>query len=237
MGYGDRIGTAIEALLVEGLSERLSRPTAQRVMQDVRRHRCGAPIPTDPQALLAFVQDELRQAAMLRVGARGAAAIADVEKRVRALPTLPADSWEGPRIRLVYVGRSETVAGQIADLVHATETHCVDEVIELLMALDSRERTLVVIDAQSTKLEPAMLARFALDFPATVHTLVASATPEVREAFLSAKAACRAVLRPEPLDHPDMTRLLRELVIGAPVPTGRRRRGGPSTTTEPARAA
>ena len=237
MGYGDKIESAIEAVLVDGLAQQLSRRTAQRVIEDLRKHRCGAPLPTEPHALLAFVRTELLQATVLRVGARGTAAIADVEERVLAISTVPTDSWEGPRIRLVYVGRADSVAGHLADVVHATETHRVDELFELLMALDSHEKTLVVIDALDTKLEPALLARFVPDFAGNVLTLVAGACPEVREAFLQTGAAFRALLREEPLDHPDMTKVMRELVTGVPAPSGRRKRGGPSTTTEPARAA
>jgi hypothetical protein len=237
MGYGDRVESAIESLLIEGLAQQLSRRTAQRVVEDLRRHRYGAPLPTDPRALLDLVRGELLKATILRVGAKGATAITDVEERVLAMSTLPTDSWEGPRIRLVYVGRSATVAGHLADVVHATEVHRVDEVFELLMALDSRERTLVVVDSMDTKLDADVLARFVPDFAANVITLVCAVTPSIRETFLKTSAAFRALLRSEPLDHPDMKRVMRELVTGVPASSGRRKRGGPSTTTEPARAA
>ena len=241
MGNIDELDTAIESLLIEGLAQRLTRRTAERIVADVRRNRHGAPLPRDVDQLRVLVRGELTQATALRLGARAMAAIADVEERLLAMSALPADSWEGPRVRLVYVGQSECVARYLAETIHATEVHRVDELFELLMALDTQERTLVVVDADAAcsegKLDPTALARFVPDFASHVVTMVAGATDAIREAFLRSGGAFRATLRKEPLDHPDLAGAMRDLVSGVQRSASRRSRGGPSTTTQPARAA
>jgi hypothetical protein len=70
-----------------------------------------------------------------------------------------------------------------------------------------------------------------------VLAFVASASPRTRETYLASGAAFRVTLRTEPMDHPDVPQMLRELVSGVSNEGARRSRGGISTTTEPARAA
>ncbi len=237
MGTGEQSGAAVEALLVEALSTSLTRRMAERIVADVRRNRADAPLPRDVPSLLDVVRGDVARAAFLRVGARARELIADVEERVLALGALPAEAWQGPRVRLVYVGRHRAAAAHVGRILGAQAVVPVEQLFELLMAVDGDERTLVVVDEADTSLTPALVARFVLDFPAHVLTFVASASPATREAFLSSGAASRATLRSEPMDHPDIPRLLRDVASGVLHVGARRPRGGTSTTTEPRRAA
>lgn len=229
--------TVIETLLIDGLAAMLTRRMAERIVADVRRNRAGAPLPTELDALLAVVRGDVAQAAFLRIGARAERVVAEVEDRIAGLALVPVEAWGGPRVRLVYVGACPVSASHVARELNASEVVRVDELFELLMALDTDERTLVAIDPDGSKLDPAVIARFVMDFPAHVLTFVASTSPTTREAFLSAGAAFRAMLRSEPMDHPDVPQLMRDLVDGAANGGCRRTRGGTSTTTEPAYAA
>lgn len=234
MGNGER---AVESLVVDALATTLTRRMSERIVDDVRRNRVGAALPSDVDALLQIVRGDLAQATFLRVGARAERVLAVVEERVLALAALPPDAWSGPSVCLVYVGRNAEVPAYLASELGAQSVVRVEELFELLIALDTDERTLVVIDSDDTTLDPALIARLVPDFASHVLTFVASTTHATREAYLSSGAAFRATLRPEPMDHPDMPQLLRDLVSGAATACGRRPRGGHSTTTLSARAA
>jgi len=229
--------SGIEALLVDALSATLTRRMAERVMADVKRNRAGAPMPMDVDALLALVRGDLAHATFLRVGTRATAVLAEVENRVVGLAALPIDAWSGPRVRLVFVGRNAHALEYLARELHAQPVIRVDHVFELLIALDAEERTLLVIDEQDSALDPTIIARFVPDFSSWVLTFVAGASPGTRAAFLDTGAAFRATLRSEPLDHPEVPQMLRDLVSGIGDGGARRTRGGTSTTTQPAQAA
>ncbi len=234
------IEESVQALLVESLGATLTRRTAERIVADVRRNRAGVALPTDVDGLLAMVRGDLAKAAFLRVGSRAPLALSDLEERLLALDVVPLDAWSAPRVRLVLVGRSAEDACHLAREIGAHHVARVSELHELLIALDSDERTVVVVDTDALRgsLDAATLARFVPDFPSHVLTFVASSSPATREAYLSTGAAFRATLRTEPLDHPDVPQLLRDLVRGECRTKPRRTRGGStSTTTGPARAA
>lgn len=237
MGNGEHTVSAVELLLVDALSTAITRRMAERIVCDLRRNRGGLPLPSDLEGLLALVRGDLAQATFLRMGTRAPKVLAEVEERVLALTEVPAEAWHGPRVRLVYVGRNREAAHYLARELGAHPVIRVDEVFELLLALDSDERTLVAVDSDDTRTDAAVIARFVQDFPPQVLTFVASTSPATREAFLSSGAAFRATLRTEPMDHPDVPQMLRDLVRGESVGSTRRTRGGTSTTTEPARAA
>jgi len=232
MGNPERI----EAFLADALSAVLTRRMAERIVTDLRRHRRDAALPTDPAGLRALVEGDLARATFLRVGRRAARALAEVQRRLLAQSAIPVEAWSPPPVRIVYVGRSREAANALARTLGAEPVVGVDELHELLIALDTSERTLVVIDAADTALDASFIARFVPDFPAHVMTFVASATPAVRETYLQYGAAFRATLRSEPIDHPDLPDWARDVVRGVAGGT-RRPRGGTSTTTEPARAA
>jgi hypothetical protein len=234
MGNGEQI--AVESLLVDALATTLTRRLSERIVSDVRRNRVGAELPSDVDELLRVVRGDLAQATFLRVGARASRVLAVVEERVLGLAALPPEAWDGPRVRLVYVGQNREVPAYLARELGAQPVLRVDELFELLIALDTDERTLVVIDSDDTTLDPAVIARFVPDFASHVLTFVASTSHVTREVFLSSGAAFRATLRTEPMDHPDVPQMLRDLISGVANGT-RRPRGGISTTTEPARAA
>lgn len=237
MHDGEPTDSAVEALLADALSMTLTRRMAARIVADVRRNRAGRPIPSDIDGVLAVVRGDLAQATFLRVGTRAPHVLAGVEDRILGLAAIAEEPSEGPGVRLVYVGACPAVATYLAGEVGASEIARVDDLADLLIALDSDERTLVVIDSDATKLDPTVIARFVPDFPAHVLTFVASTSPATREAFLSSGGAFRATLRSEPMDHPDAPQQLRDLVGGVVDRGARRSRGGTSTTTEPARAA
>jgi len=234
------IEESVQALLVESLATTLTRRMAERIVADVHRNRAGVALPTDVAGLLTLVRGDLAHATFLRVGTRAPLALSEIEERLLALDVVPLDAWSAPRVRLVLVGGCGEVASHLARQIGAHHATSVREVHELLIALDGDERTLVVIDgdAPTSCLDAATLARFVPDFPNHVLTFVAASSPAAREAYLSTGAAFRATLRAEPLDHPDVPRLLRDLVRGDSRGKTRRTRGSStSTTTGPARAA
>lgn len=236
------IEESVQALLVESLGATLTRRTAERIVADVHRNRAGVALPTDVDGLLALVRGDLAQATFLRVGMRAPLALSELEDRLLALDVVPLDAWSAPRVRLVIVGGSGEVASHLARQIGAHHATCVRELHELLIALDGDERTLLVVDNDAAlpagSLDAATLARFVPDFPDHVLTFVAASSPAMREAYLSTGAAFRATLRGEPLDHPDVPQLLRDLVRGESRSEPRRMRSGStSTTTGPARAA
>jgi hypothetical protein len=236
MGHGDDRASKLELWLVEALATTLTRRMAERVVADVRRNRLGAPWPLDVDGLLALVRDDITPLVFLRVGGRARGVLAELEERVLGLSALADEAWQGPRLRLVYVGRSVAAADHFGRAIGAVETRRVDELFELLIALETDERALLLVDAADCTLDPGLLARFVPDFPTHVLTFVAASSPATREAFLSSGAAFRATLRSEPIDHPDVPRALMDLVRGSAT-RSRRPRGGSSSTTQPARAA
>lgn len=236
MGDGNNTESALESQLVDALSATLTRRMAERIVADVRRNRAGAALARDMDGLLAVVRGDLAQATFLRIGTRAPRVLAEVEDRLLGLAVLPSDFDPRQCVRLVYVGKSAAASQYFASMVGATDTVRIDELFELLMALDTDERTLVVVDSEDTDLDVAALARFVPDFPSYVVTFVAGSSPATREAFLVSGAAFRATLRHEPIDHPDFPEVLRDVVTGT-TGGGRRSRSGTSTTTQPAQAA
>lgn len=231
----DLIESTVETLLVEALAASVTRRMAERIVGDLRRIRGGA-LPSDASGLLALVRGDLTRAAFLRIGLRARTVVTDVEERVLALSSVPMDAWTRPRLRLLFVGRNASAAEHLARAIGAQPV-VVRELHELLIGLDTDLRTLVLVDDADTALEAHVVARFAPDFPAHVLTFVASSSPATREAFLSTGAAFRTHLRSEPMDHPDLPCMLRELLSGVSERGPRRTRDSTSTTTDPRRAA
>lgn len=229
----------IEEVLVEALSKALTRRMATRIVDDVRRGRGGAPLPEEMDELMRLVRSEVADAAYLRMGAQAGIAIAELEDRIASLAAMPAGSWRQRRERLVFVGRSEEAAQRLGAALGVAQTTRVDELWQLLVAIETEERTLLVIDAEDTALDPALLSRFVPDFPGHVLTFVVRSCVATRESFLKSGAAFRSTLRPEPSDHPEVEQAMRDVLAGIP-PKDRRHRsagGSTTTTTEPRRAA
>jgi hypothetical protein len=229
--------TFIESMLLEALESVTTRRLAQVVMQDVARMRRDAPYPEDHASLLAIVRAELADACYLRLGAAGARAVTALEDRLHALAVLPRDLWAESSDRLVFVGRSPERGASMAAALHITDFVWVSELFQLLMAVDGEVRTCVLVDASDCSLPHSVLATFAPDFPRNVSVVVASMDVSIREEFLRTGAAFRTTMRPEPASDPAIAQYALAALKGGALPAKRRKPGGSTTTTEPARAA
>ena len=202
---------AVAAWLVDAMTSTFeSRTIAERLLDDVRRNRYGEPLPLHVAAVRRLLWHELAPSASGIVGVSASALAVELELLLDARVELPA-ARETSCMRVVSTARARATADAVGALLGASDVCWAPELWQLLIALESDERTILVHDLAESDLDAGLFARLVPDFAPNVVTFVASVTPAARAVFLETGAAFRATLGPEPIGDPAAAALLAEV--------------------------
>lgn len=198
----------VAAWLIDAMTSTFeSRPIAERLVDDVRRNRHGEPLPCRVTDVRRLLWHELAPSASGILGVGASALAVELELLLDARSAAPEEPPE-LGVRVVSTARARATADHVGALLGASEVCWAPELWQLLIALESEQRTILVHDVVGSDLDVGLLARLVPDFPPSVVTFVSSTTPAARAAFIESGAAFRATLEPGAIDQPAVAQLL-----------------------------
>ncbi len=223
----------VAAWLVDAMTSMFESPAvAERLLEDVRRNRFGEPLPLRHADVRRMLWHELAPAASGLLGVGASALAVELELQLEVLAPI-ADEPPAPSIRVVTTCRTQAMADHVGSLLGASEVCWAPELWQLLVALESDERTILVHDVGGSDLDVGLLARLVPDFAPNVVTFVAGAGEATRALFIQTGAAFRATLGPDPIEHPSATELLCDIARKTmPAPVSSRAREDRTTMTQ-----